>query len=170
MDDYKNKSESDETSSHKLEDMVNAAVADSSELLKKWKIKLSLEVDRRITLSGKASLPDIFKHLVINSCYGMEVQEPEEEGGALTIIARAIPEFNEVEIIQTDTGADLTKDIRKRTAMGGELFGEQGKHGGISLFLARRITHDHKGTFEILSNKGKGTKFIIRLPLSLILK
>ena len=166
VDDYKQKSESDEVNSYKLEEMINTAVGDSNELFKKWKINLSLEIDRRIILSGKASLPDIFKHLVINSCYGMEIQEPEKEkGGKLTITANAIPELNEVEIIQKDTGTDLTKDIKNHTAMGGELFGEQGKHGGISLFLARRITHDHKGTFEILSNKGKGTKFIIRLPL-----
>ena len=165
VDDYRQKSESDEVNSYKLEDMVNAAVSDSSEQLEEWKIKLSLKIDRRITLSGKVSLPDIFKHLVINSCYGMELVETGDKGGILSITARAIPEFNEVEIIQTDTGADLTADIRNRTSMGGELFGEQGKIGGISLFLARRITHDHKGTFDIQSNNGKGTRFIIRLPL-----
>lgn len=166
VDEYTKKSKLPDIHSYKLSNMVNNAFSHSKELLEKWKIKTTCEIHPNIFLQGKESLPDIFKHLIINSCYGMELQEPEKEkGGELTISAQAIPELNEVEIIQKDTGTDLTKDIRNHTAMGGELFGEQGKIGGISLFLARRITHDHKGTFDILSNNGKGTKFIVRLPL-----
>jgi len=170
VDDYKTKSESDEMRLYKLEDMISAAISDSSELFEKWKIKLSLEISPKIALSGKASLPDIFKHLVINSCYGMELADPEEEGGRLSILANMNSGASEVEIIQADTGTDLTKDMKGRKLMGGELFAEQGKLGGISLFLARRVVFDHKGSFDIQSNDGKGTKFIIKLPVNFTTK
>ena len=89
-----------------------------------------------------------------------------EKGGGESIVTVGInKETNMVEITQADTGIDLTEEMRKHATMGGELFAEQGKEGGINLFLARRIINDHNGTFDIESNEGKGTRFIIRLPL-----
>ncbi len=70
-----------------------------------------------------------------------------------------------VEIIQQDTGVDLTQEINDHKTMGGELFAEQGKLGGINLFIARRIIKDHNGSLEIESNQSKGTRFIIHLPI-----
>jgi signal transduction histidine kinase len=49
--------------------------------------------------------------------------------------------------------------------LGGELFAEQGKLGGLNLFLTRLIIQDHKGTLDIESNEGKGTKFVVSLPV-----
>jgi len=165
VDEYKAKSESGKVVSFKLRDIIESALSDSNGLLEKWNIKATTAIDPRISLKGKETLPDIFKHLIINSSYGMELCGAGDKKGELSFSADVNSETGSVEIIQRDTGCDLAKESQGHKLMGGELFAEQGKLGGINLFLARRIIHDHKGTLDIRSNDAKGTKFIIKLPL-----
>ncbi|MBL7069355.1 MAG: hypothetical protein ISS34_05810 [Candidatus Omnitrophica bacterium] len=166
VDEYREKSGSDKTLSYNLKDVIDKALSSVNSLINKWRIGAFLTIDPRISIIGKETLPLIFKHLVINSCYGMErLGDIEEPDGQLSFSAEVIKEKNRVKIIQTDTGRDLTKDIENQRTMGGELFAEQGKLGGISLFLGRRIIKDHAGALDIESNDSKGTRFIITLPI-----
>ena len=160
VDEYRKRSDLKVVIPHNLNMMIDDAISFSSDLIEDWNIRIFAVIDPRIMIKGKETLPDIFKHLVINACYGME-----PEGGILSFSAKIIEEINTVEIIQTDTGVDLTKEIQNHATMGGELFAEQGKIGGISLFLARRIIKDHSGSLGMESNLEKGTKFIVRLPI-----
>ena len=174
VDDYKEKSASGKIALYNLRESIDKGLSHSKDLMEKWHIRMFTTIDPRINIKGKETLPDIFKYLIINSCYGMEIlqtlreageRDTEKKTGELGFSANINKETDTVEIIQTDTGLDLTKEIKTHKTMGGELFAEQGKLGGINLFLARRIILDHNGSLIIKSNKGKGTKFIVRLPL-----
>ncbi|MFC1589946.1 histidine kinase N-terminal 7TM domain-containing protein [Candidatus Omnitrophota bacterium] len=160
VDDYKKKSQANNIKLYSIRQVIDQAISSSNGLIEKWKISVYHAIDPRIEVKGRESLPEIFRHLLINACYGMET-----DGGDLSFAVNELKENNMIEIIQTDTGLDLTEEIKKHNTMGGELFAEQGKLGGIGLFLARRIIKDHHGTFDIHSNAGKGTKFIVRLPV-----
>ncbi|MBI5144296.1 MAG: HAMP domain-containing histidine kinase, partial [Candidatus Omnitrophica bacterium] len=155
---YEKKSEAHKISIYSLTEMIDKAIANSNGLIEKWNIKIFSTIDPRISIKGRESLELVFKHLVINSCYGMETK-----GGDIDFSAKASE--NMIEIRQSDTGVDLAKEIKDRRTMGGELFAEQLKQGGISLFLARRVIKDHSGSLDIESNDGRGTRFVIRLPL-----
>jgi sensor histidine kinase regulating citrate/malate metabolism len=88
-----------------------------------------------------------------------------EEGGTLDITVRIIEGDSTVEIVQTDTGHDLSEYIKEGSTMGGTKFAEKGKIGGASYFIAQAVASQHKGLLEVVPTGGKGTKFRIRLPL-----
>ena len=160
---YYEKSCAGKVSGHNLLDMINNALsyADSKNMIEKQKIKISVSVDSKIFIIGVETLPLIFKQLVINSVFGYGM----EEGGELTITARLLEGSNTVEIIQTDTGHDLSKDMQDNSTCGGAAFAEKGKIGGISYYIAKAVIVQHKGLFDVMPNDAKGTKFRIRLPL-----
>lgn len=111
-------------------------------------------------IKGKATLPDLFFHLLTNSCYSMD-----QKGGQLTITVRKLDQdYLEIEI--TDTGGDITKPMERGPDFGGRWFTERTQLGGLNLFLARHITTDNQGTFfDPQSNQGKGAIFTVKLPI-----
>lgn len=165
VDDYNDKSRSNMIALFNLRDITEKALSGNDALLEKWNISVASTIDPRITMKGKSTLPDIFKHLVTNACYGMENYDTAKSGGKLTLSAEVNNEKNEVRIVQADSGTDLTNQKRSRMLAGGKLFAQQGKLGGINFFLAGRMIADHKGFLDIQSNEGKGTRFVVRLPL-----
>ena len=160
---YYEKSCAGKISGHNALDMINNALsyADSKNMIEKEKIKTTVSVDSKIFIIGVETLPLIFKQLVINSVFGYGM----EEGGELTITARLLDGSNTVEIVQTDTGHDLSKYMQDNSTCGGTAFAEKGKIGGISYYIAKAVIVQHKGSLEVMPNDVRGTKFIIRLPL-----
>jgi signal transduction histidine kinase len=104
----------------------------------------------------------VLLNLVLNG-----IQAIDQEG-RITIAARldhSVPSNpNEtVEISVSDSGAGIPLEQRERifrpfytTKRGGT---------GLGLSLCRRIIHQHGGTLSVESEMGKGSRFIIRLPL-----
>lgn len=161
INEYKEKSLANIISIHPLAEDISRAFNHSKKLMEAWNIKSSMSfINSRITMIGAGTLPDIFKHLVINSVYGMETT-----GGEITYSAKIMQDKGMIEIVQEDTGSGLAEDIANRKTCGGEFFAEQGKQGGVSFYVAKQIIYDHKGSLELQSNNGKGTRFVIRLPL-----
>ena len=161
INEYKEKTFANVISIHPLTEDISRAFNHSKKLMDTWNIKTSISfINSRITIIGIGTLPDIFKHLVINSAYGMETT-----GGEITYSAKIVQDKNIIEIVQEDTGSGLAGDIANHKTCGGELFAEQGKQGGVSFYIAKQIIYDHKGSLELQSNNGKGTRFVIRLPL-----
>ena len=68
-----------------------------------------------------------------------------------------------IEIV--DTGQGISAEDRATLF---ERF-RQGSHkrsgSGLGLYLSRRIVEAHKGSIEVQSELGKGSVFIVRLPL-----
>ena len=108
-------------------------------------------------------LKQVFWNLLINACHAM----PGE--GRITIAA--FPEDNDEEnderlckIIVEDTGSGISKDNLKKIF---DPFFTTKKEGtGLGLAIAYRIIEDHSGTITVQSDPGKGSRFIIKLPLA----
>jgi CheY-like chemotaxis protein len=64
-----------------------------------------------------------------------------------------------------DTGTGMTETVRQRCLE--PFFSTKGDHGtGLGLSMVYGIVERHRGSLEIKSTLGKGTTFIIRLPLA----
>ncbi len=63
-----------------------------------------------------------------------------------------------------DNGAGMTDEVKKK--LFGSFFSTKGSKGtGLGLLVTQKLVHEHGGTIEVISEQGKGSSFIIRLPL-----
>lgn len=162
VSEYRNKSLSDKLTEYSLNELIDSGAEHCKELIQERRITIYRTIDPRTKIKGGETLTDLLKHTMMNSCCSFKM---EQGGGQISFSTKTDKDNNTIEIIQSDTGDDLTQQINDHKTMGGELFAERGKLGGINLFIARRIIKDHNGTLDIESNESKGTRFIIRLPL-----
>ncbi|HUT01206.1 MAG TPA: ATP-binding protein [Phycisphaerae bacterium] len=94
-------------------------------------------------------------NLMINAVQAMP------DGGELLIKVATQGDRGTVEVI--DTGPGMAPDEIGRIF---EVYYSTKKRGtGLGLPTTRRIVHEHGGTIQIESEPGKGTRFVIALPL-----
>ena len=151
----------DKVAAYQLSELINGGISYSKERIEKQSIKTQVNINPKIFIVGYESIPLIFRHLIIHSVYGYGM----EQGGTINITARILEDEATVEIIQSDTGDDLTKYIEEGSTMGGTRFAEKGKLGGTSYFIVQAVVSKHNGFFKVEPTGGKGTKYIVRLPL-----
>ncbi len=69
-----------------------------------------------------------------------------------------------VEYRVTDNGCGMDEETQRKILKG--FYSTKGSKGtGLGLMIAQKIVAEHGGTLQVESEKGKGTTFIIRLPL-----
>ncbi len=147
-----------------LNEIVEQAVALTSP---KWsarcladgvQIEMLTELGEAPAVSGNAAeLREVLTNLIFNAVDAMP------EGGAITLSTRA--RGSEVWISVTDTGMGMTEEERERCLE--PFFTTKGERGtGLGLAVVYGIIHRHDGQIEIVSEKGRGTTFMIRLPQS----
>jgi len=101
-------------------------------------------------------LKQVFVNLINNAIHAMP------EGGRLEIKTSHIDE--EISIIFKDTGTGIPADILPRIFE--PFFTTKREKGtGLGLSISYRIIEDHGGRIDVESEEGKGTTFIIRLPV-----
>jgi len=84
------------------------------------------------------------------------------DGGILTIHSVFLKASNIIEITLQDTGVGISdSDLDKIFE---PFFTTKNKGTGLGLAICSIIVENHKGVIEVLSTKGVGTKFTIRLP------
>ena len=85
----------------------------------------------------------------------------EQEGGVVELTWG--PRDNGVEIVLTDNGKGIPKRVLKRIF---EPFFSHGKAKGTGLGMAtvKKIVEEHKGTVEVTSEEGQGTRVCLILP------
>jgi len=68
-----------------------------------------------------------------------------------------------VEFQVVDNGCGMGEEIRGKIFR--RFFSTKGSRGtGLGLMITKKIINEHKGAIEFDSEKGKGTRFVIRLP------
>lgn len=108
----------------------------------------------------KIDRPEMKKALLNIILNGIEATEP---GGTLTLETHKRPEEHRFEIVISDTGKGISKEDLPKIFQ--PYFSTKEKGSGLGLAIAHRIVSDHKGKIEVESIKGKGTSFVINLPL-----
>jgi signal transduction histidine kinase len=105
-------------------------------------------------------LKEVMVNLIVNACEAMR------EGGRLIIseedaVAEHIGRAILVKI--TDTGPGIPDSIQDKVLE--PFFSTKEEGTGLGLSIALRIVEEHGGRLELRSEEGKGTTFIVTLPL-----
>jgi len=102
-------------------------------------------------------LNQVFLNLLMNAC------DVLEDGGTITI--RAEPIGTGVRLEFEDTGPGIPAEVRGRIFDPFFTTKEVGKGTGLGLSLSHGIIERHGGRIFVQSTEGRGTKFVIELPL-----
>ncbi|HET9531586.1 MAG TPA: ATP-binding protein [Blastocatellia bacterium] len=124
--------------------------------------RADVRLDRRLpgVICDSQQIKQALIALLINACEAM----PQHEG-VLTIESRWLDAIQSVEIIIKDNGIGMDEETRKHIFEPFFTTKEQGKGVGLGLSVVYGIVHGHSGEIDVDSSLGKGTTFIIRLPL-----
>ena len=103
---------------------------------------------------------DLMKQAMLNVV--MNAMQAMPEGGELRFSVTLLGDMTEVRI--SDTGPGIPPELREKIF---KLYFTTRKEGsGIGLAMTFRIVQLHDGTIDFTSEPGKGTTFIIRLPIA----
>jgi signal transduction histidine kinase/CheY-like chemotaxis protein len=107
--------------------------------------------------ANPSELREVFTNLIFNACEAMPF------GGE--IVFRTKLEGESVVVAVTDTGVGMEEEVKKRVFE--PFFTTKGVKGlGLGLSVAYGIITRHHGGIDFESRPGKGTTFIIKLPVS----
>ncbi|OOE00574.1 PAS domain-containing sensor histidine kinase [Anoxybacillus kestanbolensis] len=107
-----------------------------------------------VVYGDKNELIQVFVNVVKNALEAMP------RGGTLTISAK--DEADCVYVIVEDTGKGIEQERLKH--IGEPFYTLKEKGMGLGLTMSMKIIHEHKGTMQIESKVGKGTRVQIMLP------
>jgi signal transduction histidine kinase/CheY-like chemotaxis protein len=112
----------------------------------------------------EADLQNVFLNLCINAKDAMKGQ------GLLKVRTKrkrhiGAREFASVEIV--DNGQGIDEEIREKVFQPYFTTKETGTNLGMGLYLVDKVIKEHNGFIECESEKGKGTKFTLYIPLPL---
>jgi len=110
-------------------------------------------------LIDAGQMQQVFTNIVLNAAEAMEGK------GKLTVTTKTSSDKEYVEVNFTDTGCGISPEDREKVFDPFFTTKEVGHGTGLGLAVSHGIIARHKGTIEVESEMGKGTSFIIRLPL-----
>jgi PAS domain S-box-containing protein len=117
---------------------------------------ISMITKQDVLISGeKNQLKQVFLNMIKNAIEAMP------NGGKVVISLTSSMAGIIVSI--KDTGAGMTPDQVKR--IGEPFYTTKSGGNGLGLMVSFKIIQDHRGTIEIESVHGEGTKFIIKFPV-----
>lgn len=103
-------------------------------------------------------IQQVFINLILNAAEAMP------KGGTLTIYSKLYDNGEFLSIQFTDTGQGIPEDAREKIFDPFFTTKEQGT--GLGLSISYGIIEQHGGTISVESRVGKGSKFIIQLPIN----
>ena len=124
-------------------------------------LNVSLSVDNELTLSGDVnSLVQVINNMISNSIQAYNGKP--EQNIDLTVNS----ENNNLLISVKDYGCGLSKEAKSKLFK--EMFTTKGKNGtGLGLYMSYSTIRAHfNGNITFKSEEGKGTTFIISLPIN----
>lgn len=109
-----------------------------------------------------SQLNQVFLNLINNAAQAMD------GNGLIQITTRQVGE--NVEVAIRDSGSGMDADTRAHIFEPFFTTKAVGKGTGLGLSIVFRIIEDHGGTIEVESELGKGTEFVVRLPVKSVAK
>jgi len=118
----------------------------------------SFQGDVPSIMFDKDQIQQVFMNLIVNA------QESMQEGGTLHVIAGLTKDGRSVEFLFRDTGTGISEEDLRRIF--DPFFTTKEKGTGLGLSVSMGIIENHGGTLEVLSSLGKGSMFIVKLPVA----
>ncbi len=148
----------------KIDSLIQQVINLYSEEMKKREIRFEDHLDRTLPFveGDSETLYRAFSNLTINAIQAMP------EGGSLTVISRFDSPSSQVQITFRDTGIGMDEETSKN--LFNPFFTTKDRGVGLGMALTHKIIEDHQGTIEVISEKGKGTTFVLNLPVRGVVK
>lgn len=119
-------------------------------------VKLYLKPNLKKAMIDPYHIRIVFNNLILNAYQAMD------SGGKLGITSREDGSFVTVEF--KDTGCGIIEKDQKKIF--DPLFTTKAKGFGLGLAVIQGIIEGHEGQIELNSEVGKGTTFVVRLPIA----
>lgn len=120
-------------------------------------IKKSFNASNPIILGVHARLCQVFINLIKNS-----IEALEEKGGTIEL-ATENSDDGSIKVIVEDSGPGMDEEVKANLFL--PFFTTKPQGVGLGLYITYEIVKDHGGKIELISEKGKGTRFIISFPV-----
>lgn len=127
-------------------------------------LNVTNDVPEEITLKGNMNgLVQVIDNLISNAIYAYKSMNKTDQ--VIDLSAKYIKSKHHVEIRVKDYGPGLPKEVQNKLFK--EMITTKGKEGtGLGLFMsASNIKAQFKGSLDFETKEGKGTTFIISLPI-----
>lgn len=140
---------------------VNKIIGETVEMLKYHKAakRCSFSLDLSPGLPETLGVSDQLKQVFLN--LGLNALEAMPDGGKLTIRTYMTKGNLSVEFIDKGTGID--DEVRE--AIFNPFYTTKEKGSGLGLFIVSHIVQAHGGKLQVESSKGKGSKFVVIIPV-----
>jgi signal transduction histidine kinase len=150
---------------------VNEVLEELIHLSEPWFLARNVKLVKHLSpnlppiLGDPTHLQTLFLNLITNALDAMP------KGGVLTIKTRQrLPppspeEERWLEIAMTDTGIGITEESKRRIFEPFFTTKKMGEGTGLGLAICEKIIKEHSGRIEIESEVGKGSTFLISLPV-----
>lgn len=151
-----------------LNSLIQTTVAISRN---EWKHVATLETDFDPDLPPVDGLKDelgqVLLNLIVNAAHAIEDRiKTDNTNGNIRIIAKRDGEWAEIQV--EDNGCGIPKELTQKIFEPFFTTKDVGRGSGQGLAIAYNIITDkHHGNIGVDSEKGKGAKFTIRLPLKI---
>jgi two-component system NtrC family sensor kinase len=122
-------------------------------------IKITREFDNDLPqiMIDKDKMQQVLVNLLTNA------QEAMPEGGSIAITTTKTEDGKYIEMKFADTGCGIPEN--EVSKLFDPFYSTKELGTGLGLSITQGIITSHKGTIEVQSEEGKGTTFIIRLPI-----
>jgi len=151
---------------HSLELATNSFQLETPDGIEKLEIIREFDGDLPAVPCSAAEIQQVILNLLRNACQAMN---NDDYGAPLspTITLRAYKRQNSICIEVQDNGPGMNENVRRHIFEPFFTTKEVGQGTGLGLSVTYFIiTEHHDGTIEVESQPGKGTTFIITLPLA----
>jgi len=123
-------------------------------------IEKDLQADLPTAVIDPSQIERVIMNMIINASEAMEA------GGRLRIATRHDPRLHQIEVEFSDTGHGIPQEHLDKIFDPFFTTKEVGHGTGLGLAISYGIVREHHGTISVESEVGKGTTFLIRLPMS----
>ncbi len=145
---------------------VNVVLRECVSLLEKQalfhNIQISMTVNENLpsTVIDPSQIERVFINMVVNAADAMD------GNGKLSLTTRFDPVDYCIEVEITDTGHGIPKENLDKIFDPFFTTKDTGHGVGLGLAISFGIIKEHKGTISVESEVGKGTTFVVRLPVT----
>ncbi len=150
---------------HKRPSDVNSILQQCVSLVENQALFHNIQVVRELqeglplAVVDPAQIQQVFMNMIINAAEAMDGV------GRLTLSTRVEPDDRHLEVAIADTGHGIRPEDMERIFDPFFTTKDQGHGTGLGLSISFGIVKEHGGTILVESEEGKGTSFIVRLPV-----
>jgi two-component system, NtrC family, nitrogen regulation sensor histidine kinase NtrY len=143
-----------------LNKLVDGALTMFNGRLDGINVRTELAQDLPAVMADPEAIKRAVANLVDNAAEAMQDAILKE----ITISTSLLASRDAVELVVSDTGQGVSRDVKERLFM--PYFSTKQRGTGLGLAIVSRIVEDHHGSIRVEENKPVGSRFVIELPVA----